>query len=54
MEKPLHRVAPAADNPPGDAIANFGRAIEHGKPDFAHGVILYLDDISVSFDGFRR
>jgi urea transport system ATP-binding protein len=24
-----------------------------GEPDFAHGVALYLDEISVSFDGFK-
>ena len=24
-----------------------------GEVDLSHGVILYLDDVSVSFDGFR-
>ena len=33
--------------------ASFGRLLQHRVPDFAHGVALYLDDISVSFDGFK-
>ncbi|MDC6168543.1 urea ABC transporter ATP-binding protein UrtD [Paucibacter sp. XJ19-41] len=33
--------------------ASFGRLLTAGTPDFAHGVALYLDDITVSFDGFR-
>jgi urea transport system ATP-binding protein len=31
----------------------FGRLLKIGEPDFAHGVALYLDEISVSFDGFK-
>ena len=49
MEKSLG-LEPASERPSVDAGADFTRAIEHGRPDFAHGVILYLDDISVSFD----
>ncbi|MEX8507363.1 MAG: urea ABC transporter ATP-binding protein UrtD [Leptothrix ochracea] len=30
-----------------------GRLAKIGEPDFTHGVALYLDDITVSFDGFR-
>jgi urea transport system ATP-binding protein len=30
-----------------------GRVIEHGKVDLAHGAILYLEEITVSFDGFK-
>jgi urea transport system ATP-binding protein len=52
MEKSL-RIEPDSERPSVDAGAEYARAIEHGKPDFAHGVILYLDDISVSFDGFQ-
>jgi urea transport system ATP-binding protein len=52
MEKPLG-VETASERPSIDPAVDFARAIEHGKPDFAHGVILYLDDISVSFDGFQ-
>jgi urea transport system ATP-binding protein len=33
--------------------ASFGRLVHAGVPDFAHGVALYLDDITVSFDGFK-
>jgi urea transport system ATP-binding protein len=29
------------------------RALRHREPDFTQGVALYLDDISVSFDGFK-
>ena len=32
--------------------ASFGRRLGT-EPDFAHGVALYLDDITVSFDGFK-
>ncbi|HTO48165.1 MAG TPA: urea ABC transporter ATP-binding protein UrtD [Burkholderiales bacterium] len=35
------------------ATAQFGRAIEPGALDTAHGAILYLEDITVSFDGFK-
>ncbi|HEX2009506.1 MAG TPA: urea ABC transporter ATP-binding protein UrtD [Roseateles sp.] len=37
----------------GGRAAAFGRLLTEGKPDFAHGVALYLDDITVSFDGFK-
>ncbi len=37
----------------GDRGASYGRVARIGEPDFAHGVALYLDDISVSFDGFK-
>jgi urea transport system ATP-binding protein len=33
--------------------ASFGRTVSRRVPDFAHGVALYLDDVTVSFDGFR-
>ena len=45
-----HHQAPAA-TPAGGA--SFGRLMHGHKPDFAHGVALYLDEISVSFDGFK-
>ncbi len=41
----------AAASPAGGA--SFGRLLHAGTPDFAHGVALYLDEISVSFDGFK-
>jgi urea transport system ATP-binding protein len=37
----------------GGRQAAFGRIARAGEPDFTHGVALYLDDISVSFDGFK-
>jgi hypothetical protein len=37
----------------GDRGAAYGRVATIGEPDFAHGVALYLDEISVSFDGFK-
>jgi urea transport system ATP-binding protein len=37
----------------GDRAPAFARPLLHAEPDFTHGVALYLDDISVSFDGFR-
>ena len=43
--------ARAAPTPSGDA--SFGRVLRPHVPDFAHGVALYLDEISVSFDGFK-
>ena len=33
--------------------ASFGRLMKAGVPDFATGVALYLDDVTVSFDGFK-
>jgi urea transport system ATP-binding protein len=37
----------------GGRTAGYGRLIKVGEPDFAHGVALYLEDITVSFDGFK-
>jgi urea transport system ATP-binding protein len=37
----------------GDRSAAYGRVLRAGTPDFAHGVALYLDDVTVSFDGFK-
>jgi urea transport system ATP-binding protein len=36
----------------GGVAPGYGHRAEPG-PDFSHGVALYLDDISVSFDGFK-
>jgi urea transport system ATP-binding protein len=43
------RAAPTA--PPGDST--FGHPANSGDLDLSHGVVLYLEDISVSFDGFK-
>jgi urea transport system ATP-binding protein len=37
----------------GDRASAPGRLARAGVPDFAHGVALYLDDVTVSFDGFK-
>ncbi|HEY8358367.1 MAG TPA: urea ABC transporter ATP-binding protein UrtD [Ramlibacter sp.] len=37
----------------GGRAAGFGRPMVPGEVDTAHGRILYLEDVSVSFDGFR-
>ncbi|HNC68360.1 MAG TPA: ABC transporter ATP-binding protein, partial [Thauera aminoaromatica] len=36
-----------------DGSAADGRVFRPGELDLSHKVILYLDDITVSFDGFR-
>jgi urea transport system ATP-binding protein len=33
--------------------ASYGRLVQPGALDVTHGVVLYLDDITVSFDGFK-
>ena len=40
------------DGAPGDATGSFARIKPEGV-DTAHGAILYLEDITVSFDGFK-
>lgn len=37
----------------GGRQAGYGRRVVSGVPDFAHGVALYLEDVTVSFDGFK-
>jgi len=37
----------------GGRTASFSRLVKIGEPDFTHGVALYLEDITVSFDGFK-
>ena len=37
----------------GGRDASYGRVVREGEVDLTHGTILYLDDITVSFDGFR-
>ncbi len=44
---------PANAGESGGREAAYGRVVEPGQLDVAHGTILYLDDISVSFDGFK-
>ena len=37
----------------GGRTAAFGRLLTSAEPDFTHGVALYVEDLSVSFDGFK-
>ncbi|HEY5324640.1 MAG TPA: ABC transporter ATP-binding protein, partial [Caldimonas sp.] len=37
----------------GGRVASYSRVVQPGQLDIAHGAILYLDDITVSFDGFK-
>ena len=37
----------------GGRSASYGRIHQHDELDLTHGAILYLDDITVSFDGFK-
>jgi urea transport system ATP-binding protein len=34
-------------------VASMGHAVVPGEIDISHGTILYLEDVTVSFDGFR-
>jgi urea transport system ATP-binding protein len=47
------RALAAAKTASGGRSAAYGRVLKLGEPDFTHGVALYLDDITVSFDGFK-
>jgi urea transport system ATP-binding protein len=37
----------------GGRAASYGRIARVGVPDFTHGVALYVEDLTVSFDGFK-
>jgi len=37
----------------GGREASYGRVVHEGELDVAHGAILYLEDVTVSFDGFK-
>ena len=50
LEEGARRYAATAS---GGRTAGFGRPMVHGEVDLTHGRILYLEDVSVSFDGFR-
>ncbi|MDB5899324.1 MAG: transporter ATP-binding protein [Ramlibacter sp.] len=47
------RMAAAGKTASGGRAAGFGRPMAAGEVDVTHGRILYLEDVSVSFDGFR-
>ena len=47
------RSVEAGSTESGGRSAGYGRIAKLGEPDFTQGVALYLEDITVSFDGFR-
>ena len=47
------RVAVRGRTASGGRAAGFGRPVTPGEVDLTHGRILYLEDVSVSFDGFK-
>jgi urea transport system ATP-binding protein len=51
MEQGAQRLAQATAS--GGRSAGFARPVVPGDVDVTHGRILYLEDVSVSFDGFR-
>lgn len=57
MSTPMLSLLPDRDfsnGAPGDPMQGSGaHLLERGRVDTSHGVILYLEDITVEFDGFR-
>jgi len=50
----LPSTRPASDaGAAGSGFAGYGHVLHEGEVDVSHRVILYLDGVSVSFDGFR-
>ncbi|AGU51235.1 urea ABC transporter, ATP-binding protein UrtD [Variovorax paradoxus B4] len=49
--KGMHYVSGSTES--GGRSADFGRIATPGEVDVTHGRILYLEDVSVSFDGFK-
>jgi urea transport system ATP-binding protein len=47
---PIEESAPAAQD---DSASRYTHPVTPGEVDLSHGAILYLEDISVSFEGFR-
>ena len=47
------RLAQSGQTESGGRQAGFGRVAQPGEVDVTHGRILYLEDVSVSFDGFK-
>jgi urea transport system ATP-binding protein len=45
--------APAIHGMSGSASVGYGHPVDRDQVDTSHGPILYLEDITVSFDGFR-
>ena len=47
------RAAYLARQAAGGRVASYGRPLRGREPDFGNGVALYVEDVSVSFDGFK-
>mgnify|MGYP001455902924 FL=1 len=48
-----YQASAAQEMSSGDRSAGYGRVHEPGSLDLTHGRILYLEDVHVSFDGFK-
>jgi urea transport system ATP-binding protein len=53
VREAMERKKAAGPGMSGGRAASYGRVVHEGRLDVAHGAILYLDDITVSFDGFK-
>ena len=51
VAKQLEKVSTETES--GGRDASYGRVHTAGEVDVSHGRILYLEDVSVSFDGFK-
>ena len=49
----LQMVASSGQTESGGRSAGYGRVHQAGEVDLTHGRILYLEDVHVSFDGFK-
>lgn len=49
----MHKTKLSTDGISGDRGASYGRIHTSGELDTTHGRILYLEDVNVSFDGFK-
>ena len=48
-----HKAKVSSEVTSGDRGASYGRIHTSGELDTTHGRILYLEDVNVSFDGFK-
>ena len=48
-----HKAKVSSEVNSGDRGASYGRIHTSGELDTTHGRILYLEDVNVSFDGFK-
>ena len=53
VREAMARKQAAAAGTSGGRVASYSRVVQEGVVDVSHGAILYLDDITVSFDGFK-